>query len=398
MRGAANHQLFITDMKTTVLIACSALATGVAAVAGTGGKTVAPAAELTAPPLNPWSVTVTPYGWLAGMEGTVGVKGYTAETSVGIDQILDNLDMTAMMNVELQRGRWGGWMDGLYLKMSAGADTPGPLLSSVDVSVEQIAAEAAVFYRLWEGEKGFVDVYAGARYMSVGSDLRMNVTDAGIREAADALSRRAVERIGAELRNRADGELGGKVAAAATARAVQAIKDFLGGRERPVAAAGLLAGGGPGGDGLVGESGPVREALRAYADARVAAAKAGVSSRVDAAVARAEKRLAKAIERRLHDALPAEVSGRKDWVDPFVGVRGRYQLSRQFYVAGKADIGGFGVSSELVWQVYGGVGWQMSKRTALELGYKYFAIDYSDGGFTYDVANSGVMTAFSIKF
>ena len=397
MRGAANHQLFITDMKTTVLIACSALATGIAAVAGTGGKTVAPAAELTAPPLNPWSVTVTPYGWLAGMEGTVGVKGYTAETSVGIDQILDNLDMTAMMNVELQRGRWGGWMDGLYLKMSAGADTPGPLLSSVDVSVEQIAAEAAVFYRLWEGEKGFVDVYAGARYMSVGSDLRMNVTDAGIREAADALSRRAVERIGAELRNRADGELGGKVAAAATARAVQAIKDFLGGRERPVAAAGLLAGGGPG-DGLVGESGPVREALRAYADARVAAAKAGVSSRVDAAVARAEKRLAKAIERRLHDALPAEVSGRKDWVDPFVGVRGRYQLSRQFYVAGKADIGGFGVSSELVWQVYGGVGWQMSKRTALELGYKYFAIDYSDGGFTYDVANSGVMTAFSIKF
>ncbi len=398
MRGAANHQLFITDMKTTVLIACSVLATGVAAVAGTGGKTVAPAAELTAPPLNPWSVTVTPYGWLAGMEGTVGVKGYTAETSVGIDQILDNLDMTAMMNVELQRGRWGGWMDGLYLKMSAGADTPGPLLSSVDVSVEQIAAEAAVFYRLWEGEKGFVDVYAGARYMSVGSDLRMNVTDAGIREAADALSRRAVERIGAELRNRADGELGGKVAAAATARAVQAIKDFLGGRERPVAAAGLLAGGGPGGDGLVGESGPVREALRAYADARVAAAKAGVSSRVDAAVARAEKRLAKAIERRLHDALPAEVSGRKDWVDPFVGVRGRYQLSPKFYVAGKADIGGFGVSSELVWQVYGGVGWQMSKRTALELGYKYFAIDYSDGGFTYDVANSGVMTAFSIKF
>ena len=385
-------------MKTTVLIACSVLATGVAAVAGTGGKTVAPAAELTAPPLNPWSVTVTPYGWLAGMEGTVGVKGYTAETSVGIDQILDNLDMTAMMNVELQRGRWGGWMDGLYLKMSAGADTPGPLLSSVDVSVEQIAAEAAVFYRLWEGEKGFVDVYAGARYMSVGSDLRMNVTDAGIREAADALSRRAVERIGAELRNRADGELGGKVAAAATARAVQAIKDFLGGRERPVAAAGLLAGGGPGGDGLVGESGPVREALRAYADARVAAAKAGVSSRVDAAVARAEKRLAKAIERRLHDALPAEVSGRKDWVDPFVGVRGRYQLSPKFYVAGKADIGGFGVSSELVWQVYGGVGWQMSKRTALELGYKYFAIDYSDGGFTYDVANSGVMTAFSIKF
>jgi hypothetical protein len=384
-------------MKTTVLIACSALATGVAAVAGTGGKAVAPAAELTAPPLNPWSVTVTPYGWLAGLDGTTGVKGVTAETSVGIDQILSNLDMVGMMNVELQRGRWGGWMDGLYLKMSAGADTPGPLLSSVDVSVEQIAAEAAVFYRLWEGEKGFVDVYAGARYMSVGADLRMNVTDAGIREAADALSRRAVERIGAELRDRAPGDLGGKVAAAATARAVQAIKDFLGGRERPVAAVGLLAGGGPG-DGLVGESGPVRDALRAYADARVAAAKAGAADRVDAAVARAEKRLAKAIERRLNEALPAEVSGRADWVDPFVGVRGRYQLSPKFYVAGKADIGGFGVSSELVWQVYGGVGWQMSKRTALELGYKYFAIDYSDGGFMYDVANSGVMTAFSIKF
>jgi hypothetical protein len=233
--------------------------------------------------------------------------------------------------------------------------------------------------------------------MSVGADLRMNVTNAGIREAADALSRRAVERIGAELRDRAPGDLGGKVAAAATARAVQAIKDFIGGRDRPVAAVGLLAGGGPGG-GDLGESGPVRDALRAYADARIAAAKAGVADRVDAAVARAEKRLAKAIERRLNDALPAEVSGRADWVDPFVGVRGRYQLSPKFYVAGKADIGGFGVSSELVWQVYGGVGWQMSKRTALELGYKYFAIDYSDGGFTYDVANSGVMTAFSIEF
>ena len=80
---------------------------------------------------------------MAGLQGTTGIKGFNVETDVPFTDILSNLDMTAMLNLEARKGRWGGWLDGLYLKMSMGTEPSGPVFDSVGLSIEQVMAEQA---------------------------------------------------------------------------------------------------------------------------------------------------------------------------------------------------------------------------------------------------------------
>ena len=76
-------------------------------------------------------------------------------------------------------------------------------------------------------------------------------------------------------------------------------------------------------------------------------------------------------------------SGGFDWVDPLVGVRIKQQLTPRDEIALVADIGGFGVGSELSWQVFAGYNhnWQLSRSTqmALALGYRILSVDYQEG-------------------
>ena len=66
------------------------------------------------------------------------MHGYTAESSVDFIDILQNLNMAAMLNVEARKGRWGGWVDGIYLDVSTDADTPGSLLDSLGVDLQTL--------------------------------------------------------------------------------------------------------------------------------------------------------------------------------------------------------------------------------------------------------------------
>ena len=36
----------------------------------------------------------------------------------------------------------------------------------------------------------------------------------------------------------------------------------------------------------------------------------------------------------------------EDWFDPFIGVRGRYNFYKPFYLTAEGDVGGFGIGSE----------------------------------------------------
>ena len=105
-------------------------------LAGTAPDPKSPA---TIPPVtDPWEVTLSLPAWLSGMDGTVGVRGFTTEVSPGFTDIIPHVDMIAAATLEIQKGRWGGWIDGLYLKASIESDTPGPLLDSLGVGIEQV--------------------------------------------------------------------------------------------------------------------------------------------------------------------------------------------------------------------------------------------------------------------
>ena len=91
-------------------------------------------------------------------------------------------------------------------------------------------------------------------------------------------------------------------------------------------------------------------------------------------------------------------SGDKRWGDPIIGVRTQWDLNDSWFLAAKGDIGGFEVSSEFTWNLQASIGYRVNESVSLELGYRYFDTDYSDSGFTYDIAQSGAVIGINFTF
>jgi hypothetical protein len=93
-----------------------------------------------------------------------------------------------------------------------------------------------------------------------------------------------------------------------------------------------------------------------------------------------------------------QASGSEDWWDPFVGFNVRAPLGAKWSFRGRADIGGFGVGSDLTWQLEALFEWQMSERSSLVLGYRAIDIDYDKDGFVYDVLTQGPQAGVAFRF
>jgi hypothetical protein len=86
------------------------------------------------------------------------------------------------------------------------------------------------------------------------------------------------------------------------------------------------------------------------------------------------------------------------WVDPLVGAKGRFDLTSNFYLTGWAMIGGFGVSSDLMWDGLGGLGYQFNDTFSAVLGYRGTGVDYEKDGFEYDVIQHGPVIGGVFRF
>jgi hypothetical protein len=89
------------------------------------------------------------------------------------------------------------------------------------------------------------------------------------------------------------------------------------------------------------------------------------------------------------------LAGRKlahdeSWIDPAIGIKGRMPLGNSsFYVDGGAGLGGFGVGSDLFYDINGAIGYQWNKAIGTALGYRMFDVDYGDDGFVYNARQQG---------
>lgn len=95
---------------------------------------------------------------------------------------------------------------------------------------------------------------------------------------------------------------------------------------------------------------------------------------------------------------PETLSVVNSWVDPFIGIQGRVQLADQWYASARGDYGGFGVSSESTYNLFGVIGYQLNDRMSMEFGYRYLYTDYTQGGFLYDMAMKGAFIGTRIDF
>ncbi|MBK3745917.1 hypothetical protein G3A39_42985 [Paraburkholderia aspalathi] len=86
------------------------------------------------------------------------------------------------------------------------------------------------------------------------------------------------------------------------------------------------------------------------------------------------------------------------WADPIIGVRAFLPVTERLSVQAQADIGGFGVGSDLTWSTLATVNYIISDNFSLSAGYKLLDVDYRRGGHVYDTKLSGPVLGVTWRF
>ncbi len=99
-------------------------------------------------------------------------------------------------------------------------------------------------------------------------------------------------------------------------------------------------------------------------------------------------------------AQPLAIDVTEDWVDPFIALRWNWSFAEKWGLVAKGGIGGFGVSSDFVWEGSGLITYQPWKHAQFIAGYRALGIDYETGDgptrFVYDITMTGPV--FGINF
>jgi hypothetical protein len=115
-----------------------------------------------------WNWSITPYAWLAGMDGDTGVGAMVAPVDLSPGDVISNLDIAAMMGVDVNNGTWGVLSDFFYVDLSDNANTP---VGRIHADVEQWVINVAPYYRAIAQDNLVLDVGVGGRYMDTDVDI-----------------------------------------------------------------------------------------------------------------------------------------------------------------------------------------------------------------------------------
>jgi hypothetical protein len=242
-----------------------------------------------------WQFTITPYIWATSLNGDVTVKGRKTNVDASFIDILQDTDSIIGIegHAEAWKGRFGAYMDGVYVRMGSDASSIAGLALDVDATVEMALFEWGALFRVGKWDMGHnLEVFGG--------DM-MTVT------------------------------------------------------------------------------------LENYAGARYTSLDVSLDLKSD-------------LGKR-------SIGGDKSWVDPLIGARTIFDLTKRLQVIVGADIGGFGAGSELTWSAIGLVGYKYTLfglNMTTVAGYKALYQDYKDGSgdhrFKWDMTIHGPIAGTIIKF
>lgn len=95
-------------------------------------------------------------------------------------------------------------------------------------------------------------------------------------------------------------------------------------------------------------------------------------------------------------------SGTETWFDPMIVARIKSPLEKTFIYQFRGEIGGFGIGSDLSWNIQAYLGYRFSNLFEMSGGYRYISLDYETGSgqdrFKYDVDTSGPVVRFGFNF
>ena len=244
-----------------------ALAAGMACM----GSTVAQAQSVSG-----WEFQVTPYAWMAGLNGRVGtVPGLPpVDVDLSFSEILEDLDIAGMAMASARSGPWVIFLDANYVRSSSTEQLGGVAFDSVKLTSRTTTLAFAVGRTLSATPMGSVDAYVGARAWWLENTF-----------------------------------------------------DFRG------------AGGGQ-----------------------------------------------------------SDRTLKANWVDPLVGVAGRYSISDRWTLFGALEAGGFGVGADSEWSLLAGATYRFSDSFGVNVGWRHLEVDYDEDDALFDVSQSGPVIGATFNF
>jgi hypothetical protein len=276
----------------------------------------------------------------------VGINGINSHLSLGPNDIIPKRDMTADLRAEAHKGRLSLMAEYLYLNLSDGKATDS-LVKKVDYRLDQHMADFAVGWRIIESKRGYLDLLGGVRFNQFYQRMATQPNDERIEQTVETLAAATGRRLRTEL-----------------ARALNVLR----GKNVTLPIVPL-------------EGGEAESLARKIEQIR--------GSRTE--------RQAK-IKQLLHNNLESTVSRADTFWDPYVGLRGRYDLNAKYYFTARGDIGGFSVGSDLSWTAEAGIGCQLSPHLYTEVTYRALGIDYEKNGLLMNTVTHGPQVNIGLSF
>jgi hypothetical protein len=349
---------------------------------------------------EPWRFTIAVPGWMAGMDGTIGVRGVNADIDIGLDEILQHLDMIFAARAEAQKGPFGIFGEVIYIGLSDNTQING-LINNIHEQVDLTLVDGALSWRLFNQPRWSLDFAAGTHYTNVFERLELHSDPIAIQQASERFVNNIADDLVARLNNDISNsefldELKGTIKTDITSRIGDRLKDH---ERHPNIPIGPLGG-------------RIRKEIAQRVENFIEKEKADLEARIDAlhlrgearraAVARAvnaaKARIANQLAVRLDRSLSQTLSKDDYWFDPYIGLRGRYNFNKTYYTAVRGEIGGFGVGFDLMWEVETVVGLNWTRSIFTEVGYRALGGNYQDNGFRFDVVMHGPQITTGIIF
>jgi hypothetical protein len=86
------------------------------------------------------------------------------------------------------------------------------------------------------------------------------------------------------------------------------------------------------------------------------------------------------------------------WLDPVIGLRHIRPLGKRWQAVIRADVGGFGVSSDFTFNGVAGAAFNMTKHSSLFLGYRYLTLEFGDDDILEDLTAKGFALGVEFRF
>ena len=349
---------------------------------------------------EPWQFTIAAPGWLASMNGTIGVRGVNADIDVPVGEVLQHLDMIFAARAEARKGPFGIYGEIIYIGLSDGAQISG-LIDNVSAKVGLTLFDGALSWRLINQPRWSLDFAAGTHYTNVYEQLTLDPNPVAIHQA----SQQFVDDIAEDLRHRLDQDISksefveilkSTIAEHIANRIGNVLDRFENKPSIPI---------GPLGGRIRQEIAQVVErfieakqtALRIRIDAlhlRGAARRAAVNRMVNAVKMQIADQLASVLDRKLDRS----ISRNDFWFDPYVGLRTRYNFNKTYYTAVRGEIGGFGVGADLMWEVEAAFGINLTRSIFTEIGYRALGDNFEENNFRFDTVMHGPQITTGITF